>query len=246
VGGVAYSPKAAWTSPNGLSWTPATIPSGVTDKILGGSSGFVTIKSDGSRATLWSSQDGRAWTKGKLPPEALAAAPDQLNFVPVAGGFVLSDLVGVDNLHQAAIWWSPDGATWTRDSLSGAVPSEYGSCLSVVRVDEHALVATMCLSEYLPEWAWLASADGRTWTELRLDPFDFIDGNWVFAGRDRGLVLSPSRPGALLVLDDSLALVLLKQSGDLPAGAYPFGLGPAGLLESDQGTRFWIGVPTAG
>ena len=247
VGGVAYSPIAAWVSSNGLSWTPATIPAAITS-VSGGASGFVGVGSDNS---LWLSQDSRAWTKVTLPQALLKKDVSPCGLVSLAGGFVLAGMVAVKSGRvsqtQGALWWSPDARTWTQDSLSGAVPEEDGYRMCAMAIDAHTVVAELILSASLPDSAYIASTDGRTWAVLQTEPFQAVNGNDILAGRDRGLVLSnPGDDGrvGLCALDDNLALVTLNQSGDLPEGSMV--LGPTGILASDDGTRFWIGVPTVG
>jgi hypothetical protein len=46
--------------------------------------------------------------------------------------------------------------------------------------------------------------------------------------------------------NSGLNLVSVKQTGDLPWTADQLVLGPTGLLVTEDGTRFWIGVPSAG
>ena len=44
----------------------------------------------------------------------------------------------------------------------------------------------------------------------------------------------------------NFSIVTLKESGDLPWwDSEQFALGPTGLLVTDDGTRFWLGVPTS-
>jgi hypothetical protein len=246
VGGVAYSPIAAWISSNGLTWTPATIPAAVTS-VSGGASGFVGVGSDNS---FWLSQDSRAWTKITLPPALLKKDVSPCGLVSLADGFVLAGVVAVKSggvgQTQGALWWSPDAKTWTRDSLSGAVPTEDGYEMCAMAIDAHTVAAELNLSASLPDFAYLASTDGKTWAVLQTKPFQEVNGTTILPGRDRGLVYSNLGDGGLYALDDDLALVALNQSGDLPGGS-DMVLGPTGILSaSDDGTRFWIGVPTVG
>ena len=256
------SGQASWTSENGVSWTPAIIPGTVTGLVSGGSRGFVALGSDGPISTIWTSHDGRAWTQGKLPPAALAVGSYAESPVSFAGGYVLPGVVmatkgsqtggssgcisdGMDlSQYQGALWWSPDGSTWTRDTLSGATPTDKGVSMSLVRIDEHTVVAVQQLGDTKTEWV---SVDGRTWT-TRNGKIAFDSGDEV-VGRDRGLIQSCDGGFATLcVFNDKLDLVTLKQSGDLPwwDDGPQLVLGPTGILASDDGNRFWIGVPTAG
>ncbi len=93
------------------------------------------------------------------------------------------------------------------------------------------------------------SKDGKTWTRLKGYPEPHTP---IISGRDHGLLdmWSPTsaQDSLLCVINDKLDLVVvLKQTGDLPWWDRPqLALGPAGLLATGDGSRFWIGVPTAG
>ena len=149
--------------------------------------------------------------------------------------------------YQGALWWSPDGTTWTRDALSGANPTYNPVDMRAIRIDDHTVVAAQTIAGSTVEWA---STDGKTWTRLKGNPVysgASIGQNRgdLIAGWDRGIIQDGS---TLSVFSDKLALVTLKQTGDLPwwDEYLQLALGPSGLLACDGGTRFWIGVPTAG
>jgi hypothetical protein len=266
--GVDTSPQAAWVSSDGIHWTPATIPDEI-GAISGGPSGFVALRFDGSKASLWKSQDGRAWVKGALPPAVLASGASVGGPVAIAGGFVLPGVVVVKTGHvvtgagcsgsenqskfQAALWWSTDGTTWTRDNLSGANPTYDDIYVWLARIDDHTVVAIESTDNAPIEWV---SGDGRSWTPINDPPVaDAGNGNLgeVIAGRDRGLVYvwNYGSGVTLSVFNDKLALVTLNQTGELPLWDDSYDdikmvMGPTGVLATDDGTRFWIGVPTAG
>ena len=151
--------------------------------------------------------------------------------------------------YQGALWWSPDGTTWTRDALSGANPTYNPVDMRTIRIDDHTVVAAQTIAGSTVEWA---STDGKAWTRLKGNPvysgarIGEFRGDLI-AGWDRGMIQDGS---TLSVFSDKLALVTLKQTGDLPwwdeDGYLQLALGPSGLLACDRGTRFWIGVPTAG
>jgi hypothetical protein len=244
---------ATWTSQDGLTWTPETIPDSVDGGLIsGGSSGFVALGSDGSKVTIWTSQDGRNWMQGALPPAAFAVGSSVRDPISFGGGFVLPGEVMVkkgtveegcpgsySSQYQGALWRSQDGKNWTRDSLTGANSTNYfDAMMSVVRIDDRTVVAKQDGSD--TEWA---SSDGTTWTLLKGSPVVFPSYGKapnVVVGHGRGLVLD----GGPCAFDDSLTLVPLKQTGDLPWSGSQYGLGPTGLLATSDGARFWIGVPT--
>lgn len=266
------SSDAMWVSPDGASWTPVdmtkTFGSGGVGWISGGSSGYIALGSAAGKTIAWVSSDGQTWTQDALPTNAVSVSDP----VAYAGGFVLPGIVHVQNGHKSpesddvcgggsiayydqskyegVLWWSPDGTTWTPDTLSGTVG--YSVEMTVNRIDDHTLVA----DEYTygsdrsltSEKAWL-SKDGKTWTRLRGYPEPQPP---IISGRDHGLLdmWSPTtaQDSLLCVINDKLDLVVvLKQTGDLPWWDRPqLALGPTGLLATGDGSRFWIGVPTAG
>ena len=121
--------------------------------------------------------------------------------------------------------------------------------MKVQGIGDHTLVAV--------ERAWGAGAtlegplswtsrDGQAWTPLTDYPADWHS---VVPVWDRGLIYVPrtSQTDAMLsVIDGGLSLVQLSQIGALPwSGNTQLLVGPTGLLATDDGSRFWIGVPTA-
>jgi hypothetical protein len=67
----------------------------------------------------------------------------------------------------------------------------------------------------------------------------------VIFGWDRGLI---RRGSTLSVFNSRLAPVTLRQTGDSPWWDEDLHLvmGPSGILATDGGMRFWVGVPTGG
>jgi hypothetical protein len=279
-GGPWTTSEATWTSPDGTAWTALdtakVFGSAGVGPISGGSSGYIALSASGS-PELWLSSDGQAWDRGTLPAEALAKGNSVNNPVAVAGGFVLPGVVVVrkghqtsgsggggcvgfgptdQSLYQGAIWWSPDGRTWTRDTLSG-LPSAYGPVsMSLIRIDDHTVVADERItasdgSGPIAEAQW-GSNDGRTWARLKGELVSPYSPGNVVPGRSRGLVTwyqeSPdqNRP-VFSVIDPAFKPVVLKESGSAPwIDDWQMALGPTGLLVTADGSRFWIGVPTEG
>jgi hypothetical protein len=261
-----YTSDAAWTSSDGMSWKLSQVPPGLV--VSGGSSGFISYGSDGTLGPVWTSPDGQTWTQDALPP--LAAGSWANSPVAISGGFVLPGVIMVKKGHivpsdggggcgtagsdqsryQPALWWSPDGKTWTRDTLKG-VPSGYfdGIDMNVTRIDDHTVVAAEYFNSTNTQIEWV-SRDGKTWTSL--NDGSIFGARSVVAGRDRGLVygdsLSPNSSWPnLLCFNGGLTLTKLHQTGDIPWPDSPqLVIGPSGLLVTVDGSQFWIGVPTTG
>lgn len=261
-----------WTSSDGLAWTPGTLPytdPDHEDTISGGTGGFIGLDRSTSQPKIWVSSDGQGWRQGGLPAAAMTTGSSVGYPVSFSAGFVLPGVIMVKNgsrtadgrcggtvdtrQYQGALWWSPDGRTWTRASLSGATPSSDGINMNVARLDDHILLAEQMISD-TDKIEWV-STDGKTWTRLKGYPIEAFQGrlmgpsigdsgSWV--GLDRSLVWTNGPTGRNLAVFDSLFnLVNLRQAGDVPTiDPGLMALGPTGLLATTDGSRFWMGVPT--
>jgi hypothetical protein len=270
-----------WTSSDGLSWTSGKLPYTAPDHedtISGGSSGFIGMDYSTSRPRIWVSSDGKTWHQSALPAEAKTSGSSVGYPVSFSGGFVLPGVVIVKSgrrtsdadcggtedasRYQGALWWSPDGVTWTRDNLTGASPTTGIVNMNVARLDDHTIVAEQMISD-TDKIEWV-STDGKTWTRLESNPVEIyystlsgvmVDANnaGALVGADRCVIWNETSIGRdFSVFDARFNLVTLNQTGDPPSWAQlaatdpPMALGPTGLLATDNGSQLWIGVPTAG
>ena len=265
------SDALAWTALD----IPKTFGSSTLGPISGGSRGFIALGSAGSSHTLWLSANGQTWTNGALPADlrkSTSAASDPASF---AGGYVLPGVVleqagdaptggggagcvtgegpAHPPLYRGGLWFSADGKYWVRDSLSGTTAAA-SVTMAVIRVDDHTLLATQLAYAAnvrgVTSADWI-STDGRRWTPL--DGFSAYANTPITDGA-RGLLRDCGGSAAatqdawpsLCVVGPKLDLVPLRQSGDVPAVSNgQIVLGPTGLLVTEDGSRFWIGVPTA-
>jgi hypothetical protein len=253
-----------WTSSDGLSWdlvNPKAFAAG--SQISGGDSGFVALKATAGKPALWTSSDGRTWNRATLPSAIHESASSSDVAASFAGGFVLpaaliqkkgdraegSCEVGPadQSTNLGALWWSPDGTTWTRDSLDiGGVKGAVE--MRVYSIDDQTLLADETVWTTDGSWSsdlYWASHDGKNWTLLQGMP----NGGYPAAGRDRGLFCSwgPGKASTLSVIDAGLNVVVLKQTGSIPwIDNWQMAPGPNGVLVTDDGSRFWMGVPTTG
>ena len=259
---IVSSEPSVWTSADGLAWTSAPALKRVGwegPRISGGSSGFIVMED----SRVWTSLDGRTWQDGTLPVIEKGESIGQP--VAIAGGFVLPGVVKTKSGHittsiggcivsgadlsryVGALWWSADGISWTPDSIPGVKASYNGVSMRVDRIDDHTLVAQELAAEAVIEWV---SRDGQTWTRLTGAPVDYSGSN-IVAGRDRGLVYTDTGGDESVrtfsAFDGGTSFATLKQAGAVPwIENWQMALGPTGLLVTEDGTRFWLGVPTAG
>ncbi len=138
---------AVWTSPDGTEWTRLPYDEAVfggtgSQAMFGvavGGPGLVAVGYDASGgdadAAVWTSTDGREWTRVAHDEAVFGGADDQDMYSIVAGGpgFVA---VGDDystGESNAAVWTSPDGVTWTRvsDAVLGSTGTQIMETVTV-------------------------------------------------------------------------------------------------------------------
>ncbi|MEV0666705.1 hypothetical protein ACIBI3_31410 [Actinomadura luteofluorescens] len=110
VGGRGKEP-AAWTSPDGLRWTAAKLPPGLTAPLTQvAAKGDTLVAIAGGAAALVSTDAGATWTRRDLGPGLTATA-----VAATPGGFVAAASAKDD----AAVLTSPDGVNWRRVTVPG-------------------------------------------------------------------------------------------------------------------------------
>ena len=253
---------------------PGTFGAGGVGQISGGSSGFIALGSPASSSVLWLSANGRRWTNGQLPADLRKATSSVGNPASFAGGYVLPGVLlqragdaysggsmgcvapeGPANppVYRAGLWSSTDGKNWVRDTLTGTTDAAYVT-MAVIRVDDHTLVAVQ--SAYVPNVRGFTSAewistDGKSWKPLKgVSPFAtaVTDGSrGLLIGCSDAVVPAQDVWLSACAVGPNLEAVLLAETGDVPQGASgQLALGPTGLLVTEDGSHFWIGVPKAG
>lgn len=175
---------AAWTSTDGLAWSPvpandsAFRPSidesgnsfawmrGVT----AGGPGLVAVGTVAASAAVWTSPDGIIWTRVRHDPEVFGdsdvEATDRAEMLDVATngpGLVAVGSAGpTQSSKTAAVWTSPDGISWSRIPHDEAVFGGDGSqAIRSVSAGGPGLVAVGTA-------VW-TSLDGLTWSRAHPD-----------------------------------------------------------------------------
>jgi hypothetical protein len=268
-GGPRYVGPEMWSSPDGLSWARVDVSAAVgaagLSSISGGSNGFLALGGSTDKEAVWTSTDGRNWRQGALPAEAFDGSAWLGSPASFAGGFVLSGVVlshgggcvavgPTDLLKTGSLWWSPDGKTWTRDGLPGTTPGQ-DVAMTVVRISDQGLLARQRSwtydntrgSQTEVDAAW-TSSDGKTWKLISTGPD--LTGLTVLTDGSHGIGYDQSdwtKQPTVCSFRADLTPVALSQTGNLPwIGGWSAALGPTGLLVTNDGLRFWIGVPVAG
>jgi hypothetical protein len=149
------------TSPDGMTWTMADVPSIDASQIQSVAAGKQTVVavghsqlSDGTwRAASWASTDGQTWKASDS--QASLQGGDMLAVVAGGPGFVAVG-TGADG---AAAWTSTDGLTWTAVADG---PDLKGATMDAVATTSNGLVAAGYDSDGALVWS---STDGSTWSQ---------------------------------------------------------------------------------
>ncbi len=240
-----------WTSSDGERWSRVDVPSAFDNghvlEISGGSAGYVATGADaGWSPALWLSADGRAWRQVALPEGKLIITGG----VSFTDGFVLAgaalapqngDTCGGIPTQTPALWWTADGAGWSRAAIESPVN---GTVMHVHRISDRALLAVAdTRNDTSGTWlqaAW-TSTDGRAWRPTTSSIS--LQGPVLTDGR-RGIIVPDD--AEIVAFDADLRPIVLAQSGELPSDVYRSAFGPAGLLFANRdGRRIWLGVPVS-
>jgi len=170
-------PIMLWTSPDGATWKRIADVS----MFMGATIAGVTISAQGllavgdtgwDKPAIWVSGTGAAWERQALSsatfkdanftgvraaPLGYLLAGGVGNSAPTSGGVFLPD-TGV-----AAVWWSPDGRTWTKGIVNRT--DGIGSSLGYIYVGAGGMVAIGSASGAKTATAW-TSTDGKTWQPI--------------------------------------------------------------------------------
>ncbi len=249
-----------WASTDGRAWQRLSVtksfPSGSVQTIAGGDAGFIALGTHGTGddQAIWTSQDGRTWTPRKLPTVtsgtlALDAAQS------FADGFVLLGSVlgeggcgGPGHIHPA-VWYSKDGASWTRTSLPGASTDKNAG------LEIRPLLGRLFVTQWVPGndttlKGW-TSTDGRTWSPTPPVPHDLYYDTKDDAAHAITMVYGDNGAApAVYGLDANGQGVTLTETGDAPVQtedslSTTSTEGPTGLLvlQEDAG-QTWLGIPS--
>ena len=136
--------------------------------VAAGGPGLVAVggdRSDDLDAAVWTSVDGREWSRAAA--EALAGPSDQVMRSVTAGGpgLVAVGDESIDSNTDAAVWTSPDGIGWSRVS-SEAFGGERNQIMWGVTAGGPGLVAVGAEGFDAAVWH---SSDGITWVRVPHD-----------------------------------------------------------------------------
>lgn len=168
--GLHDQPEAAafWTSTDGLHWLPAPQPTGAAgaraNSVAEGTRGYVAVGQDAAGAAVWTSTDGRTFTRQALPT-ALSQGTRLTAIASGGPGYVaVGTTVDASQQQSGAIWTSSDGRAWT----SVADPTDVqGVSLVSVAAGGGRLIAVGTARAGAVAFT---STDGLTWQALPAGP----------------------------------------------------------------------------
>jgi hypothetical protein len=233
-------------SADGISWHTVTTALG-SGLVGSGPAGYIMAGSGG----ISTSTDGIAWKPVDLKAAAFKGLVEVTSGTAFAGGFVISGLANTPDTSCAggaiykgpALWWSPDGSTWTRDTVPGASAGSMAVCRFGA-----TLVAGEPTSKGGLQWR---STDGQTWKPVSvgkvvLCPHDDSDvGDYTFMSYGPNSLAASKESDAIYAIHADLALLKLAQTGELPNPDTFDGVvavGPAGLIGVDDDGNTYLGA----
>jgi hypothetical protein len=181
---VGYVPPewvpAAWTSPDGLTWS--INPMGTTgytfavSVAVGADGTAVAVGRSGKLPVAWTSRDGVTWQQHPVPMLGNDGTAERMTSVIAAkGGYVAGGSVGPElSDRHARFWTSPDGVQWQpvpddraafADAEVRAITTSGAGFVAV------GVVGTAQRPSGAVAWT---SADGTSWT--RIDDPSFVGG----------------------------------------------------------------------
>jgi hypothetical protein len=181
---VGYVPPdwtpAAWTSPDGQTWSIHSLGStGFTFAVAvasGGNGTTVAVGRSGSLPVAWTSTDGSSWEQRPVPATGPGRVAERMTSVVAGGpGFVAGGSAGPElSDRHARFWTSIDGATWqaVADEPDAFANAEVRD---IVKVDDGLVAVGVVGDAQHPTGAvaW-TSKDGTEWT--RVDDPAFAGG----------------------------------------------------------------------
>lgn len=180
--GVVAFGTALWTSSDGRSWDRfeygevlGGLESHLND-VVATDSGLVAVGADGSGgdrdAAIWTSFDGRTWTRVTHDETMFGGAGDQLASHVVAGDFGLLAIGRTDSPSRPVFWTSEDGSSWAAIEGPAMGPDESWGVREAVVGPTGVLVVATNATEFTNAM-WL----GIPYRDPAQEPLD-VRGVW--------------------------------------------------------------------
>jgi hypothetical protein len=249
---------ALWTSVDGASWSRVDLRKAFGGAAVGdvsaGPKGYmaVSLSSDAGAAApaVWLSADGQSWRAVSLSAatfqDAYLASGTVLGYGFLVAGRIGS-LAGWDGGEfpstTPAIWWSADGAAWSRVTLANAAAAPQAQA-AITTLAAGKLVANVAswdcsCSPDGDGQAW-TSSDGRTW---KAATSQFPSPAVVLSDGHQALqVVSSNGNLTVAISSDGFKWAQVAVSGSGPADLSDEAYGPAGVLVEDSSGNLWLAV----
>jgi hypothetical protein len=237
-------------SRDGVTWTSIAPDLGSIQWIDGGSAGYIAAGVGG----VFTSTDGVDWKRTDLTARTFKGLDGVTGATAFDGGFVLAGVAfgpetegcgSGPTLLSPALWWSPDGRTWTRSSLPNPI-SGTNATMSVTEYDGKILRTSAFVQDDngdSRDASWV-SEDGHTWI-----PFSESGGlpSSLHGRVTQSLSLGDGPSTTVCVVRSDLSTAELVQTGDVPDWSRTLSIiGPNGVVAVDDSGNTYFGIPVAG
>ncbi len=201
------SDAAAWTSPNGITWSRVAHDEAVFGNeefqsmvsVTASGPGLVAVGSGSfGEVAVWTSPDGITWSRVVYDVAVFRGEGfPEVNSVTAGGpGLVAVGSEGLSDDEHAAVWTSPDGITWSRvPHDEAALGGEQSPNMNSVTAAGPGLVAVGSEGrhDYVHAAVW-TSRDGITWSRVPHDETIFGED-----GDGRMVSVTTGGPGVVAV-----------------------------------------------
>jgi hypothetical protein len=253
-------------SGDGLKWRAITPPEGAGGSIVSaGPAGYFGVWPAKTPPEVSVSGDGATWRSPSLTGAAFSGVSAIDSGVSFGGGFVISSETHGEQRDaacgpayvalNAAIWYSADGKSWTKEVLPGGA-TEGDVSIDLIKVSNRLLLAAEDITEPgssasdepaadetaspRPEKILLwGSTNGRNWRAISI-PWT-VESSIVTNGQ---YGLFDDADGNVYSISSDFKATRLQQSGDVPKGFSLPGtaFGPNYLVYWDDSGNSYIGV----
>jgi len=160
-----------WFSRDGLAWDliaslgPIAVVHGVAafeGGLIAWGTDCLDVCGPPARAALWTSGDGRTWTRIGEQPSLENAGVDAV--IPTAGGAIaVGSVYDPNGVGQGVVWVTVDGSTWEQTVLPGS--GGHQSFRIMEAADGFVAIGAMTTGN-ASVWRTWYSPDGTSWTRL--------------------------------------------------------------------------------
>lgn len=160
-----------WLSRDGLAWDliaslgPIAVVHGVAafdGGLIAWGTDCLDVCGPPARAALWTSADGRSWTRVQDQPSLTGGSVDSV--IPTSGGaLAVGSVYDRDGFAQGVVWVTADGSTWEQTLLPGSAAHQF---FRITEAADGFVAVGAMITGNDSAWRTWHSPDGASWTRL--------------------------------------------------------------------------------